>query len=237
MKINPEERFTIDDIRRHPWFSRPNPYLAETGLCANPLILATSLLENLHVSFGNGVQSPTSDYEDEMDTSFSFTQPDPASRAVLPPKAFSSSQPTKTSHLFEILADEPSMSQFYSGKNAVSQSLTQNAQRFKDICPPTSLTEFFSASPTTTVLSVLSEALQRVGVSVPDPEGDEMQGFWFRIKTRDARKCPMEGDVLVEHVGQNIRRVRFVKAKGDPVEWRRFFKKVCACCKEVVIAQ
>src|SRR5690606_36678730 len=52
MKINPEERFTIEDIRRHPWFTRPNPYLAADGLCTNSLSLATTLLEKLHVSFG-----------------------------------------------------------------------------------------------------------------------------------------------------------------------------------------
>lgn len=226
MKINPEERFSIDDIRRHPWFLRPNPYLSETGLCSNPLYLATSLLENLHVSFGNGPLSPTPEEDSDMDISFSFTQPDPANRPSMSRRTTApSSQPITNTHVFEILADEPSMSQFCSsaGKGTVSQSLTQNAQRFRDICPPTSLTEFFSACPASTILSVLSEGLHRAGVSVPYAEGSETDGYWYRVKTRDTRKCPMEGDVLVEHVGQTIYRIRFSKAKGDPVEWRRFF--------------
>jgi serine/threonine-protein kinase Chk1 len=28
--------------------------------------------------------------------------------------------------------------------------------------------------------------------------------------------------------------VRFVKIKGDPLEWRRFFKKVVVLCKDGV---
>lgn len=34
--------------------------------------------------------------------------------------------------------------------------------------------------------------------------------------------------------GNEVLDVRFVKIKGDPLEWRRFFKKVVVLCKDGV---
>jgi serine/threonine-protein kinase Chk1 len=35
--------------------------------------------------------------------------------------------------------------------------------------------------------------------------------------------------------GMEYTEVRFVKASGDPLEWRRFFKNVVVCVGEVVL--
>ena len=37
-----------------------------------------------------------------------------------------------------------------------------------------------------------------------------------------------------EREGEELLELRFVKVKGDPLEWRRFFKKVVVLCKEGV---
>ena len=44
----------------------------------------------------------------------------------------------------------------------------------------------------------------------------------------------MSGDIVVEHIGEGLVEVRFVKVKGDPVEWRRFFKRVVVLCRDAV---
>src|SRR5690606_9687182 len=119
----------------------------------------------------------------------------------------------------------------------LSQSLTQNAQRFKDICPPTSLTEFFTAAPTKMIISTLAQAFHRIGVPIPPPGGNETEGWWLHIKTKDGRRCPLEGDIILEDVLQGVRKVRFWKGRGDPIEWRRLFKRVVVGCREIVIVQ
>lgn len=71
----------------------------------------------------------------------------------------------------------------------------------------------------------------------------------------DSRKCPIAGDIVIESTGilkdgyegreagggeedeeGEFLECRFVKVKGDPVEWRRLFKKVCLAGKEGVWA-
>ncbi|KAK3388795.1 kinase-like domain-containing protein, partial [Sordaria brevicollis] len=84
----------------------------------------------------------------------------------------------------------------------------------------------------------------------------------LKIKTVDGRRQSLHGDILVDryhlvHGGNNngmststqyggmdldddqdqeelpeLLEVRFVKIKGDPLEWRRFFKKVAVLCRD-----
>lgn len=130
------------------------------------------------------------------------------------------------------------MTQFSREKGVgLSQSLTQNAQRFKDICPPTSLTEFFTAASIQNIRSTLTQAFHRIGVPVPAFGGNEEEGWWLHVKTKDGRRCPLEGDVLLEDVVKGVRKVRFWKGRGDPIEWRRLFKRVVVGCREIVITQ
>ena len=59
----------------------------------------------------------------------------------------------------------------------------------------------------------------------------------LKIRGSDTRNCPMSGDVVIElrsDVEGYLLEIDFVKAKGDPLEWRRMFKKVVVLCKDVV---
>lgn len=66
---------------------------------------------------------------------------------------------------------------------------------------------------------------------------------FIKVKTLDGRHCPLSGDIAVdrydsfssEEKGEvELLEVRLIKVKGDPLEWRRFFKKVVVLCKEGV---
>ena len=48
---------TLDSVRKHPWFTRDNPHLNHKGKAANPVALATQMLESLHINFSAPVQS------------------------------------------------------------------------------------------------------------------------------------------------------------------------------------
>src|SRR4051794_19633275 len=53
MKINQESRFTLDDIKGHPWYVQDNPFMTSDGLCRDGVSLATRLVEGLHVDFSS----------------------------------------------------------------------------------------------------------------------------------------------------------------------------------------
>jgi len=164
---------------------------------------------------------------------------------------FSASQPTtvrdggictltngRSGHPFESLAEEPSMSQFTTTPS-VPLNLTQHAQRFRDIVPHYSLTRFFSQLPSGLLVQMISDALHKL--NVPIPGQPLMQGrdhaAWIKVKTVDARHCGLNGDIVIDKYFTDeaeLLEVRFVKVKGDPLEWRRFFKKIVVLCKDGV---
>ncbi|KAL1882101.1 hypothetical protein VTK73DRAFT_2192 [Phialemonium thermophilum] len=141
----------------------------------------------------------------------------------------------------DVLADEPTMSQF-SQAPGIPLSLTQHASRFRDIVPAYSLTRFFSHIPAALLVQMLSDALHQLNVPLPslppaiDASSDQIARLKF--KTLDCRHQGLQGDIMVDKYylpeSQELLEVRFVKTKGDPLEWRRFFKKVVLLCKDGV---
>lgn len=194
---------------------------------------------------------------DEEPTRFAFTQPETPINDVAfdwerPPRVhhagFSASQPTTSRSgtttpssgmdPFSLLEEEPSMSQF-SATPQVPLSLTQHAQRFHDIVPSYSLTRFFSNLSAAHLMELLSQAMQQLNIPIPPSVENTRRDYvgWIRIKATDGRRCAMNGDVIIEPYisGQlDLLEVRFVKVKGDPLEWRRFFKNVVVLCKDGV---
>lgn len=57
LNIESKERMTLENVRKHPWFTRTNVHLNEKGKAANPMALATQMLESLHIDFAAPVQS------------------------------------------------------------------------------------------------------------------------------------------------------------------------------------
>lgn len=198
---------------------------------------------------------------DPWSVRFATSQPEAPINDVLfdwekPPRltsnaAVSSSQPTSAndsgltltngrSQPFYALAEEPSMSQF-NPTPQVPISLTQHARRFHDIVPSYSLTRFFSHLALPLLLSMLNSALHQLNVPVPTTSSDAGGGrdyaAWIKVKTVDGRNCGLTGDIVVEKYIMDdgeLLEIRFVKTKGDPLEWRRFFKKVVVLCKDGV---
>ena len=269
MRVDPDTRFSLDDVRRHPWFTRSNPHLMPSGKLANPIALATQMFESMHINFSQDPMASQRSQQstDSMDvdsqawtSKFSSTQPETPTNDIAfdwekPPRLFansangiiSASQPTMhtsvlTSNLTlsEHLATEPSFSQF-SSTPAVPLSRTQYARNFHDILPSHSLTRFFSLWAFPALLPMLTEALHRLGVPVRGVPPSALSGAdlaaWIKVKTIDGRNCGLSGDIVVERMGgseEGLFEVDFIKAKGDPVEWRRFFKKVVVLCREAI---
>ncbi|KAF8417246.1 putative serine/threonine protein kinase [Tirmania nivea] len=257
MKVDTATRMSLEDVRRHPWFTRRNPLLAENGNCTDRILLATKLMEGLHIDFNrpfSASQEPElQDFErlpctqpvhvtvgrqllerDRIGHGISASQP--TERRA---REFSSTTPVaRVQDIRSSLREDPMMSQF-APVPQIPPSLTQVAQRFNDICPPQALTKFYSQLPFQQLLPIISESLHRVGISVPpqEPEvyDDEYyEPVWIKIQTTDSRRCPLSGDVIVDRVSEDMASIEFVKTKGDPLEWRRFFKRVAVLSKDAV---
>lgn len=266
MRVNPSERFALEDIRHHPWFTRTNQYLTADGKIDNPLGLATEMLEGMKIDFSQDPMASQRSQRsaDAMDVdspewknNFSSTQPETPTNDIMfdwerPPRVvanngISASQSSTNNGIAmsendwdEKLAEEPSLSQF-SATPSVSLSRTQYARQFGDIVPSHSLTRFFSVWPLPALQTSLCEALQRLGVATlasPLASSSSLdEAVWIKIRATDTRNCLLSGDLVVEKMAgleQHLLEINFVKAKGDPVEWRRFFKKVVVLCKDAV---
>ena len=271
MKVDTETRFSLNDVRRHPWFTRTNPYLNTDGRLANPVAVATQMFESMRIDFDQDPLAPSQRSQrstDAMDldnqnwnTKFAFTQPETPTNGVsfdwekphrhMANGGISASQPTAMDGLTSVqrpsiylvddrLADEPSFSQF-SSTPSVPLSRTQYARQFQDILPSYSLTQFFSLWELPALLPIISGALHRLGVPIPTLPASALNGLdetaSIKVKTMDERKCALSGDVVVGRMrgaDEGLVEVLFMKVKGDPVEWRRFFKKVVVLCREAV---
>lgn len=272
MKVDATSRFSLKDVRRHPWFNRRNPHLRPDGNLVDPIVLATQMFEKIHIDFSQSNTTPRASQAlarptDAPTDAMELDVPEPHRLPAIQPEtptaeimfdwetrpylaAVPVSQPSDPLHngasitvpssLDDRLAEDPALSQFAPAP-IVPLSLTQAARRFGDILPSHSLTRFVSRWSIAALIPVLVSALQQLGV--PIAEARESQGggsgaAWIKVRTLDDRKCSLKGDVVIEKVlsgeGAEVVQVVFVKAKGDPVQWRRFFKRCVLHCGEAV---
>lgn len=260
MRIDVKTRFSLEDVRRHPWFTRPNKYLGPTGRLVNGVDLATTMFESLKVSFDTDPLRGTQLFQDgdlmEIDrpmalaAGYSASQPDtPAGdmvfdwekpRQLLP----SATQPlggkigmpaTQQANASVWLSEEPSMSQF-AATPSVPLSRTQMARKFRDILPSHGLTKFYSIWALNLLVPLITEALSRLGIptpSMPKLSAHDYESV-IKVKTLDSRACPLTGTISIEIIAEGLIEVSFIKASGDPLEWRRLFKKVAVLSKDAV---
>jgi serine/threonine-protein kinase CHEK1 len=265
MSVDVKSRFSLEAIRRHPWFTQPNGQINEQGLFNDPLTTATTMFESLRVSFdADPLKKNQRADSDAMDVDgqnqellaiqqLSSTQPVTPAEDMLfdweksRQPAFSSTQPlngrgaiasTQSMALPDFLADEPSMSQFAAAPS-VPISRTQMARKFRDILPAQSLTNFYSSWPLNLLVPLILEALSRLGIPTPNVPRPSAQDYESNIKLTavDSRGCRLSGNIvigIVQVTDGAIVEVSFVKGSGDPLEWRRLFKKVTVLCKDAV---
>ena len=267
MQIKPTERFSLAEIRRHPWYTRKNKYTTSQGKVQNPIGLATDMFENMRIDFSQDPmasqpqrsqrsESAMDIDDDDLDVRVASTQPETPTNDIMfdwekPPRlglgnGVSASQPgtlngiaMSESSWDERLADEPSFSQF-SSTPQVPLSKTQYARQFGDILPSFSLTRFFSLWPLDHLHAAISEGFHRLSVpTLASPMAASTTGGskWIKVRATDSRNCPLGGDVVIDTMtglDGHLLEINFVKSKGDPLEWRRLFKKIVVLCKEAV---
>ncbi|KAF2150558.1 Pkinase-domain-containing protein [Myriangium duriaei CBS 260.36] len=264
LRVNPAERFKLDQINTHPWFLKPNQYMSSKGTTLDSVALATTMMSRLRIDMSSNYDSQNrsktitqADYDSQSqpwaqafpntqpetpatDTAFDWEAPAPTTSLI------AASQPTTasdrsaaaafTDSARHLLDTDVSLSQF-SASQALPLTLTQAARRFGDIAPAHALTRFYSAVPVGQLLATLRAGLLALGVATTDRGAEGVVGrHVLFVKAMDARRQPMGGNVVVESLGQGsgLVEVRMVRSKADPLEWRRLFKRLVVQVRDVV---
>ncbi|KAG4305191.1 hypothetical protein PORY_001361 [Pneumocystis oryctolagi] len=237
LTINPLERMTLQKASTHPWVNRKNYFLGENGLCCHPLTLGNRLMKKLQVKSSQQTLSLETIPENNDIPPFLSNKTEIGFSLSVP---IFSSQPTKSpnkfvsDNSFDLISEDPSLSQFLPSTQFL-ESLTQRAQHFHDICPPERLTRFYSITSNSILLSMLGNVLAKHSISVPDTLLLSTSNVSIPIIYTDKRKCPLQGQINIYRLKKNnLLMVDFVKSKGDPLEWRRFFKSIASECMDII---
>lgn len=259
------QRLTMGAIRQHPWVDRETTFLAPDGRLANPVRVATNMFESLHIdmtqdpmSISQPKPSPSSALngapmelesvagqkrkrqltgpEEPIEEPVDWDGPPRLTQEYSQPRTRKGLRQSSQQVYQEQLLDEPSMSQF-SATPSVPLSRTQHAQRFGDIVPPSSLTKFFSPWSGDLLAQLICQSLELLHIqSAPEAVSDGFDdAIVLRIRMRDDRNCPMSGVIVIQNISEDCTCAEFKKSKGDPLQWRRLFKKVVILCKDAVI--
>lgn len=160
----------------------------------------------------------------------------------------------------ELIAMDPAILQFYRQEDDIDVN-TRHKTIDKEISKYTehirkhpelyadNMTRFFSFAALDTIISLLTESLVQLNI-IEDDEDDELKQMTqevinnkkyegvirFKIEFIDDYNSRLVGDIVVDKVADNLvaRKIEFIRKLGDPLEWRRFFKRVTILCRDVV---
>jgi serine/threonine-protein kinase Chk1 len=59
----------------------------------------------------------------------------------------------------------------------------------------------------------------------------------FIFQTVDRRKCQLIGEIRIQSIASNQKIVVFQRNKGDPLEYKRFYKEVLRNLNDIVIQE
>ncbi|CDR45443.1 CYFA0S18e01794g1_1 [Cyberlindnera fabianii] len=145
-------------------------------------------------------------------------------------------------NIIKIVSSDPALLQFSTDKKAAIAKLSMDAFQMNSA---ERLTRFFSVLDLQDLVEILMTSLTRMGVqcsynfdeeNIPDDMKLGTKGsLQISVVLRDRRKMYLRGCIKVSRV-QNLRlkKVEFFKTTGDPLEWRRFFKRTTVLSREAV---
>lgn len=110
-------------------------------------------------------------------------------------------------------------------------------------------TRFFSFESLDSIVSLLTEALIKLNI-IDSDENIECQDvaqkvlnnsiyrgiIKFKVEFIDDYNSRLSGDIVLSKVADNleVRKIEFIRKSGDPLEWRRLFKRVTILCRDIV---
>jgi serine/threonine-protein kinase CHEK1 len=246
MTVDVKSRLSLEAVMLHPWTARRSKFLDQKGRLTDPITVATSMFESLRVDLDADPFAGSQRVAGDMEHSRTIQPETPGEDMLFDwerPKDDNMTSTQVHRQLIEdarsipasqYLEDEPSMSQFQPNPS-VPMSRTQMARRFRDILPSSGLTKFYSCWSLDHLVPHLLGALTRLNVVNPNVSQNSQQDCFIKIKTKDTRQCPLNGNIAIQPDQGGTVEVSFVKASGDPLEWRRFFKRMAILSQEALV--
>ncbi|XBW37654.1 hypothetical protein QEN19_003235 [Hanseniaspora menglaensis] len=258
-----EDRIDLMGIKKHPWFNQSVSFADKyTGLCFDPENLFLRLTNKLKVSlsdqdFMTCTQSiPRNDDEYQVTKQFNFSQPigqgltnnlfTDSYVSVNTNEFFSqvSSQGVDNMDLQSWLQHDPSLIQ-YTQQPLDENKKVKNLKIFNHNVNNI-FTRFYSTYKLVDIVATLENILNQLRLNVKTNiltdlaeqlksfDEEQLLPVIIRIKTLDTKNLPLTGIIKIENASL-IKCVTFLKTKGDPLEWRRVFKKVTVLCRHLVL--
>ncbi|KAI8816884.1 kinase-like domain-containing protein [Fimicolochytrium jonesii] len=218
LSVDETKRYRMEDIKNNAWSSQPNPLLTD-GKSNDPAQLAERLISNLGPA--------AEDMVDPMALT-SYSQP-----SDLRADAYANGSDAADGARAGLVSFSQPMTVM--DRYGATQGATQGTQiergGFMDLFPSVRLTRFFSDAG----LDAISEGLQGAleGLLVPHKMTPVSKRITFT--TVDRRKCPMHGEIHVQPVSGGMHLIAFKKSKGDPIEFKRFYRAVLAAVQHLVV--
>lgn len=262
LQPDPSRRATIRDLRSHPWFVNKPSFADSQGFCKNPGALAKKLFSSLKVSLSDDeymrfTQDPL---KDDYNVNFRATQPATNEYAgiehdTLNIEVAGSTQKPYTQYATEVRKSDLLMSQESRWSHLINTDIA--ALQFSDKSGssfqpqfkfnPVRLTKFYSVQDMEIILPLFEHALRLAKINVrPDLCGHYLglkkslgsKGVFpllINLRTQDGRGSNLNGVVIIKIVRENLKSINFERKTGDPLDWRRLFKKIALFCREIIL--
>ena len=263
LQPDPENRVSISSLIIHPWFTTQINFANSNGLCNNPALLAKKLLCNLKVSLSDDeylkstqeVFNPTTKQNmsistQPMNSELAQIEPDYLNRDLysVTQRAFTQ-YISNTDTVDTFLNQEPKWTQFISNDLAALQfcDINDSSPRKDIFFNPNKLTKFYSLEEMDIILPVLEKALKYSGIKVkPDlydnfikilniSKQNDIYPVLINIRTEDRNGSMLTGAVVICNREENLKSINFDRKSGDPLEWRRLFKKIALFCRAIIL--
>lgn len=224
--MNPDvgARTRLDQLGQSHWFSQANPLMGEDGQCCAVEALNARLLLGLKIDMQLEAPTVALSQPPVEATDFDFLDDveEPVSATQVPLTSMHLSGPEE--RILALVSQDPAWVQF--GGDAVP---ALHAER---------LTRFFSVADMEEVVREVVAGLEKAGVRL-QPVGRVAGAnlVLMAVSAVDTRRMALRGMVKVVVLRDGVvavHRVEFVRSKGDPLEWRRLFKRVVLSCRDIV---
>lgn len=257
LQPDPSKRVTLKNIKKHPWFNSKVAFADSGGLCKDPTALAKKLLSNLKISLNDDDYMKFTQNGSLAEGGISSTQPVKTDIAAIEHESMNiepftlTQKPVLTQHnpgKEPVMSQEQKWPQYLNNNVAVSQFRTEGSPPHgQRLFNPFKLTKFYTAEEMELVLPTLEKALRFSSINVrPDLNGcftdlcDKLgySGAFplhMNLRTADRRGANLHGFISITLIENDLKCISFDRKTGDPLEWRRLFKKVALFCRELVL--
>lgn len=305
LKVNPQERLSMDKIRKHPWVNKENSFANSKGLCENPGALVRRLMSRLKMDLGDkefqkATQQATqmSQMITDMKQHAAFSQPTAPVKRVRVDFAASQSDKTELERnmemrnerkdvdllRYQMILRDPAVLQYinvedkekvynqelalYKKRKRETEESARDPKRRKMelkleavqffFNSAQRLTRFFLILPIESLLEILLDSMHLMGIPI-DYTDEELKRYTEKkfmpilkrkkeegkddgityvtldIDTFDRSRLSLRGKIVILKVnGINLKKVEFVKARGNPLEWRVLFKRITVLSRDAV---